>query len=146
MRSIRLMAVVLLLWSGESTVALAADLQSEVSAAYESWNAAFNDGDAQALAATYGDDAKLLPPTHTVLSGPKEIEEFFAGLLEAGFTNHTLDIIEVGGGGDLVYSAANWTAQGKDAQGNAQDVGGIATHIFERQGDGELKLKLHTFN
>ena len=27
-----------------------------------------------------------------------------------------------------------------------QEIGGTATHIFERQGDGGLKLKLHTFN
>ena len=146
MRPIRLTAVVVILWSFGSTAALAADLQDEVSAAYEAFNAAFNDGDAQAVAAAYGDDAKLLPPTHAVHSGPKEIEEFFSGLFEAGVTDHALDIIEVGGDGDLVYSAANWSAKGKNAEGNPQDVGGIATHIFERQDDGELKLKLHTFN
>ena len=27
-----------------------------------------------------------------------------------------------------------------------QPWGGIATHVFERQGDGSLKIKLHTFN
>jgi uncharacterized protein (TIGR02246 family) len=146
MRFIRSLAAVLLLCSSQSMVVFAADLEDEVVAAYEGWNAAFNKGDAKAIAAAYVDDATLLPPTHTVLSGPEEIEEFFAGLLEAGVTDHTLDVIEVGGDGNLVYSAANWTAKGKDEQGNPQDVGGIATHVFERQDSGELKLKLHTFN
>lgn len=146
MRLIRVMPVVLCLYAAGSAAAFAADLKDDVAAAYESWNAAFNKGDAQALASAYLEDAKLLPPTHTVLSGPKEIEEFFAGLFDAGVTDHALEIIEAGGGGDLVYSAANWTATGKDADGNAQDLGGIATHVFERQDDGSLKLKLHTFN
>lgn len=146
MRLVRLLAVALFLCSAQSAAILAADLEDEVSAAYEGWNAAFNKGDAQALAAAYTDDAKLLPPTHTVLSGPGEIEEFFSGLFEAGVTDHTLDVIEAGGDGNLVYSAANWTAKGKDAEGNPQDLGGIATHVFERQDNGELKLKLHTFN
>jgi uncharacterized protein (TIGR02246 family) len=117
--------------------------RAEVSAAYESWNAVFNEGDAQAVAAAYADDAKLLPPTHAVHSGPKEIEEFFSGLFEAGVTDHALAIIEVGGDGDLVYSAAKREGLRRAIP---QDVGGIATHIFERQDDGELKLKLHTFN
>ena len=30
--------------------------------------------------------------------------------------------------------------------GLAQTAGGIATHVFERQADGSLKLRLHTFN
>ena len=146
MRLIRTLAAALFLCSAPSMAILAADLEDEVSAAYEDWNAAFNKGDAQAVAAAYAEDAVLLPPTHTVLSGPEEIEEFFSGLFEAGVTDHTLDVIEAGGDGNLVYSAANWTAQGNDEQGNPQDLGGIATHVFERQDSGELKLKLHTFN
>jgi uncharacterized protein (TIGR02246 family) len=126
--------------------AFAAEWEEEVAAAYEAFDSAFNKGDAQALAAAYTDDARLLPPTHTVHAGPQQIEEFFSGLFEAGVTDHSLDIIEVGGDGDVVWGAANWTAKGKDAEGNPQDLGGIATHVFERQDNGDLKIKLHTFN
>ena len=59
---------------------------------------------------------------------------------------HALRVIEVGGDGKLVYGAAHWTATAKGADGAPQEIGGTATHIFERQGDGGLKLKLHTFN
>ena len=45
-----------------------------------------------------------------------------------------------------MVGAANWTAVGKDADGADQPWGGIATHVFERQDDGSLKLVLHTFN
>jgi hypothetical protein len=38
-------------------------------------------------------------------------------------------------------AAAKWSAKAGD-----KDIGGVATHIFERQPGGALKLKLHTFN
>jgi ketosteroid isomerase-like protein len=46
--------------------ALAADMKSDVTAAYKAWDAAFNSGDAKAIAASYAADAELLPPTHTI--------------------------------------------------------------------------------
>ena len=92
-----------------SPMALGADLKSDVQAAYEAFNEAFNKGDAAGVAAFYTEDAKLLPPTHDVLTGPAGAEQFFTALFEAGVTNHALEIIEVHGDGDLAYSAANWT-------------------------------------
>ena len=122
------------------------ELRRQVAAAYEAWDTAFNRGDAQALAALYLPSAMFLPATHAVLSGPAEIEPFFAGLFANGLSGHALSILEVGGHGKLVYGAARWTATLKNADGAPQTSSGIATHIFERQGDGGLKLKLHTFN
>jgi uncharacterized protein (TIGR02246 family) len=131
-----------------SQMALGADLKSDIQAAYDAFNEAFNKGDAAGVAAFYTKDAKLLPPTHDVLTGPAGAEQFFTGLFEAGVTNHALEIIEVYGDADAdqVYSAANWTATGKGQDGSEQQIGGIAVHVFERQSDGSLKLNLHTFN
>ena len=122
------------------------DIRAEIAAAYAAWDSAFNKADAKAVAAAYLSNAKLLPPTHEVISGPAEIENFFAGLFTSGFTDHNLTIIDAGGDDGVVYSAANWSAKGKGADGNDQTAGGIATHVFERQADGSLKLRLHTFN
>lgn len=123
-----------------------AEMEATVTAAYDTWNAAFNNADAKALGATYLGDAKLLPPAHIVMSGRDEIETFFGSLFANGVTGHTLEVIEVGGEGSLVYAAARWRAKGKGEGDVAQDFGGIAIHLFERQDDGALKLKLHTFN
>jgi uncharacterized protein (TIGR02246 family) len=122
------------------------ELRDQVDVAYQAWNAAFNSGDPKAVAAAYLEDAKLLPPTHAVLSGPAEVEQFFAGIFANCITGHALKIIEVGGDGNIVFAAANWNAMATGAEGKVQAIGGIATHIFERQSDGGLKLKLHTFN
>jgi ketosteroid isomerase-like protein len=92
--------------------------------------------------ATYAPDAELLPPTHTIAKGPAEIEKFFDGLLKSGVKNHALKLVEAGGTDKVMYGTANWSAADKDGK----PIGGLATHVFERQGDGSLKLKAHIFN
>ena len=126
--------------------AYAASPEEEVSAAYAAWDKAFSAGDAKAIAAFYADDAIFLPASHDVIKGPAEVEKFFSGLLAGGATGHKLDVIEAHGNGTLLFGAAKWSATGKDANGADQPWGGLATHIFERQADGNLKIKLHTFN
>jgi ketosteroid isomerase-like protein len=129
-----------------TTPSASLDVRAEVTASYAAWDSAFNKADAKAVAAAYVSNAKVLPPTHEVISGPVEIEKFFAGLFSGGFTDHNLEVIDAGGDEKVVYSTAKWSAKGKKPDGSAQAAGGIATHVFERQADGALKLRLHTFN
>ena len=116
--------------------------EEDVKAAYEQWNEAFNSGDAAKVAAAYTDDAIFLPPTHDVVEGPDGVRAFFDGLFKNGVTGHDLEIINVMADGDEIVAASKWSAKG----GDGSDIGGIATHVFEKQDDGSLKLKLHTFN
>ena len=143
MRFIHTSAFALCLVAVASVGSFAADPKSEVSAAYAAWDAAFNK---EAVAAAYLPDAKLLPPTHEVASGPAAIEKFFAGLQSNGVANHKLEVIDAGGDDKVVYGSAKWSAKGKDKDGKPADFSGIATHVFERQADNSLKLRLHTFN
>ena len=126
--------------------AVAASTEDDVKAAYAAWDAAFNKGDAKALAALYADDALFLPATHAVVKGPVDVEKFFAGLFGMGVTAHKFEIIEARGEGNLIYAAAKWTATGKDANGADEPWSGLGASVFERQADGSLKMKLHTFN
>ncbi len=121
-------------------------VEEQVAAAYSAWDAAFNAGDADAVGAAYTEDAIFLPATHDVIEGPAGVSEFFKGIFGMGVTGHKLELIEAGEEGDLIFAAARWSAAGKDASGVDQPWGGIATHVFERQDDGALKLRLHTFN
>jgi ketosteroid isomerase-like protein len=124
----------------------AGTFENRVKEAYAAWDAAFNSGDAKALASFYTQDAHLLPATHDIIEGPGGVEKFFAGLFAAGVKNHRLEMIEADGDGKLVYGAAKWSASGKDDKGQPAEFGGIATHIFKQQADSSLKLQLHTFN
>lgn len=146
MRRAQLTAIVLCLLTFGSTAVLAGDAKSDVAAAYAAFNAAFNHGDAKALAGMYVTSAEILPPTHAVVSGASDIEKFFAGFFANGVTNHALEIIDVGGDDKIVFATSHWSAKAKGTDGTEQNIGGLATHVFERQPDGSLKLRLHTFN
>jgi ketosteroid isomerase-like protein len=146
MRLIHASAFAVCLLTLAPMASFAADAKSDVTAAYAAWDAAFNKSDAKAIAGAYLPNAKLLPPTHEVASGPAAIEKFFAGLHANGVTNHKLEVIDAGGDDKVVYGTAKWSAKGKDKDGKPADFSGIATHVFERQADNSLKLRLHTFN
>ena len=55
-------------------------------------------------------------------------------------------MIEANGNGNIIYAAAKWSAKGKDDKGKPKNLSGLAMHVFEKQPDGSLKLKLQTFN
>jgi len=124
----------------------AADIKREVEKAYENWDAEFNKKNAKSVAAAYLPTAKLLPPTHQIETGEAAIEEFWTGLFANGVTGHRLDLIDASGDEKIIFSAARWSATGKDKDGRAEPLSGMAVHVFERQASGVLKLRLHTFN
>jgi uncharacterized protein (TIGR02246 family) len=124
-----------------SSSPFAASPEDDVKSAYSAWDAAFNKGDAKAVATFYTSDALLLPPSHDVIKGPAGVEKFFSGLFANGVTSHKLELIEAVANGDNVVGAAKWSVKLKDGSAG----GGIATHVFQKSG-GSLKLKLHTFN
>ena len=45
----------------------------------DEWSAAFNKGDAAAIAAMYAEDAYVLPPGHDIVKGRAAIEAFWRG-------------------------------------------------------------------
>ena len=146
MRFVHTSAIVLCLIIAGPGVSFADDARGSVEKAYTAWDAAFNKQDAKAVAAAYVSSAKLMPPTHQVASGPAEIEKFWAGLFAHGVTGHKLEIIDAGGDDKVVFGTAKWSATGKDKDGKPTPLGGLAMHVFERQADGSLKLRLQTFN
>ena len=146
MRLIHASAFAVCLLTVAPMASFAGDAKRDVSAAYAAFDAAFNKDDAKAVAALYLPNAKVLPPSHKVESGPAQIEKFFAGLSANGVADHKLEMIDAGGDDKVLYGTANWSAKGKDKDGKPANFSGIATHVFERQADGSLKLRLHTFN
>src|SRR5919205_2513208 len=94
--------------------AFAASAEDDVKAAYSAWDAAFNKGDAKAVAAFYTSDALLLPPNHEVIKGPAGVEKFFSGLFANGVTSHKLELIEAIASGDNLVGAAKWSVKLKD--------------------------------
>lgn len=146
MNNLRSGAVVAAVCFGLAVPGLAQSVEEDVSAAYAAWDAAFNAADTEAIASAYAEDALLLPPSHEVMTGPEAIGGFFGPIFEMGATGHKLELIEAFENGDAVIGTAKWSAMGKDGSGADQPWGGLSTTVFERQSDGSLKLKVHTFN
>lgn len=128
-----------------SLVSTAGPNEVSVDKAFSAWNSAFNKGDAKGVAALYTSDAVLLPPSHEVKSGT-QIEQFFSGLLGNRVTGHTLEPIKIIDAGDTLIVASKWSAKGRDDKGNPTALGGIATHVLQKESGGSMKVKLHTFN
>ncbi|MFZ2650504.1 MAG: DUF4440 domain-containing protein [Burkholderiaceae bacterium] len=125
---------------------LAGPAGDRVASAFAAWNAAFNKGDAKAVAAFYAADAVVLPASHEIVKGPADIEKFWAGLISSHVTGHVLEPFKIVEAGDALIAASKWSANGRDDKGNKTSFGGIATHVLQKQTDKSYKLVLHTFN
>jgi uncharacterized protein (TIGR02246 family) len=119
-----------------------ADTATDVKAVYAAWDAAFNKGDAQAMAALYTDDAIILPPSHVVIKGRADVEKYISGLFEIGMASHQLELFEVTvDRAGTIAAIANWSIKHRGVPSE-----GFATSIFTKQPDGKLKIKLLMFN
>lgn len=120
--------------------------EDQVTSAFSAWNAAFNKGDAKALAAFYTSDAVVLPGSNNIVNSPADIEKFFASLFTNHITGHVLQPFKIIESGDTLIVASKWSANGRDDKGNPTMIGGVATHVLQKQADNSYKLKLHIFN
>jgi ketosteroid isomerase-like protein len=121
-------------------------MRDQIESAYNAWDGAFNRGDAEALAALYSENAKLLPPTHEMFEGRQAIKRFWEGLFRAGMTGHTLELITAEDNQRSAVGVAKWSARGKSRDGNEATFRGSVVHVFEKQQDSGLKLWLHIWN
>ena len=120
--------------------------RQQVEAIYAAWDAAFNARDAKGIAALYVEDAVFLPATHEVVRGPAGIEQFFEGIFADGLTGHRFELLMTHVDSGSLVAAARWFVQFDDKNNTSAASDGIATHLFLKQADGSLRLKLHTFN
>ena len=100
------------------------------------WAAAYNAGDADAVAAMYWDDAVLQPPGAPAATGSAAIREFLAADIAATkAAGLTMNIPEAGAidvSGDLAYEAGTYTVT--DASGAAVDTGKYIGVFLKKDG------------
>ncbi len=113
----------------------------ELAALDESWEAALNAGDVDALVALYTDDARLMPPNAERGQGREAIAAVFGEMVSAGLTGE-LETIEAMVAGDIGYTVGTYSLKGPD--GAAVDRGKyMATW---RQVGGEWRMSNDTWN
>ena len=113
----------------------------------DNWNAAFNNKDAQAVAALYTERASLSPGNQKVLVGREAIQALFQSFIDAGVHDHAIEVISTHTADGLAYQTSNWSAKGAaDKDGVEASIGGVLTSILQRQEDGTWKSMMHIWN
>jgi uncharacterized protein (TIGR02246 family) len=133
------LAAVLAGCGGES-VALEAASRGAVEATVDRYVAASNQGDAEALAELYADDALLLPPDHEPIHGREAIVEFWRRGTDQGLEVSALRL-EIDG--DLAYMVGRYRLP--PTQEEAADSGQYVL-CLKRQADGAWKLTADIWN
>ncbi len=124
-----------------SAQAPATDLRGQIEKMDKAWQAAYNAGDAAAVAALYADDAKVMAPGAAAASGRAAIQAAFAQDIARGSKN-TLTTEEVFGGGDYAVAVGGWVETGAD--GSHKDHGTYVT-VYRRVG-ADWKIYRDTWN
>jgi uncharacterized protein (TIGR02246 family) len=107
------------------------------------WDAAINDPSPDALLPMYTDDARLMPPGGQPLTGPAAIRNFFAAR-GTSVRNHKLQLVEMLAIGNYAYVTSQFTAL-LVKSGETTALSGSTVKLYERQPDGQWKIKSHIF-
>jgi ketosteroid isomerase-like protein len=117
----------------KSAPAPTADTTADAAAlatAAEGWEKAYNDKNPDALAALYADDAQLLPPGATEVSGRDAIRAYFVNDIEKHWARITIKSDANGVGGDWGWRSGIWSAE------TMPMVTGKYIEVWHRSGDG----------
>jgi uncharacterized protein (TIGR02246 family) len=136
---IGVLAVVLTGCGGRSP-ALDATSRGAIEATVNRYVAASNQGDAEALAELYADDALLLPPDHEPIHGREAIVEFWRQGTDEGLAVSTLRL-EVNG--DVAYLVGRYRLPPTEEE--SADSGQYVL-CLKRQPDGAWKLTADIWN
>src|SRR6202140_2453466 len=76
------------------------------------WVAAYDAGDAPALAALFTQDGVFNAPSGAALKGREAIEKALAGRIKAGWTTETVTTNDVGAAGNAIWAAGEYALSG----------------------------------
>lgn len=117
--------------------ARAEDLRLSIEASNKEFEAAASKGDSASLALLYTPDGQLLPVGSDAVSGTKQIQKFWQGILDSGIRGVTLKTLEAEGHATTAHEVGQYEL--RDAAGKLVDRGKYVV-IWKRDGG---KWKLH---
>lgn len=106
------------------------------------WNKAYEDGDAEALAGMYADDAALANPGEQLVRGKEAIRKATATFatdpnLKVAFAANRIQVAQAG---DLAYSRGNYTMTMTNPETrNPETSTGHYLTVWQKQSDGSWK-------
>lgn len=110
----------------------------------QAWVEAAGANDFEALAATYTEDALLMPPNHEAVQGRAAIQEFFGTF--PPITDVELAPVEIDGAGDIAFVRGTYTITMTPEGAEPISDSGKYIEIRERQADGSWLLSHDQWN
>jgi len=126
--------LVLLFVSVSSISAYAQDAKKTADDFATKWVAAYDAGDAAALAALFTADGVFNAPSGAVLKGRDAIEKALAGRIKAGWMKETVTTTDAEMAGTAVWAAGEYGLVGSGEQAGKQS-GGHFGWVLVRDGD-----------
>lgn len=123
-----------------------ASVRKAIEAGNAKWVEAFNRGDTAGVAASYTDDATLLPPNNEMIQGRQGIQKFWSGAIEMGLKDASLTTVDVGGSGDTAYEIGKYTLKIQAAGQEGVTDSGKYLVVWQRQANGTWKLHADIWN
>jgi uncharacterized protein (TIGR02246 family) len=147
-RTFLLLAAVILAASsalGQAKDGKGGEVRAAVEAANKQFIAAFNKGDAAAVAAMYSADARLLPPNGPMGEGRQAVQQFWQGAIGAGLKLVSLETLHVESQGNLAFEVGRYTLTAPKTGGGTTTDTGKYVVVWEREGD-KWKLAADIWN
>jgi len=110
------------------------------------WNKAFNDKAPEVVASFYADSAVVMPAGAPQVTGKSDIQTFFGNVIGMGFTEHTIEAIDVWLDNNLAVQRAKWGAAAIGEDGKKNVYSGSLQLVYVKQPDGNWKVLSHIWN
>jgi len=95
--------------------------------------------DAAAASMLYMEDASLLPPNEPMVTGRKNIQQYWQGIIDAGIMDVAVTTIATGSSGDLGYEIGLYQLTIRQPDGKPLTEKGKYTELLKRGNDGIWK-------
>ena len=122
------------------------EVRKAVEAALAEWAAAFNRGDAVAVAGLYTEGAIVMPPDIEMVRGRQGIQELWQTMIQRGLKDIVFTTVEVQTDGNTAYEIGrvSLTLYAKDQAPKPMSSKYVV--VWKRQADGSWKLHVDIWN
>ncbi len=121
------------------------NVRNLIASANQNFMHAFSQADAAGLAALYTEDAKVLPPGSSMMTGKEAIQSFLQSAMDMGIKEAKLETIEVESQGNLAYEIGRFAFSGEQQDGESILMTGKYVVVWKNQ-DGSWKLHVDIWN
>lgn len=128
------------------SAAEAAGAREAIEAKLDAFEAAFNRGDAAAVAGFYTEDAVLLPPDAERVEGRQAVAAYWREGIDGGLTDLDLKAFEVMEAGALAYEIGAFSLNSPGEGEQPVSLTGKYIVIWQRGADGEWRLHRDIWN